>query len=57
YIEQVRQQVQDNLKCLTHAPSVQMQDVPPDFIDMDLKEAAEEPDPDSTKNQKELDDR
>ncbi|KAJ8040739.1 Histone deacetylase 3 [Holothuria leucospilota] len=56
YIEQVRQQVQDNLKCLTHAPSVQMQEVPPDFIDMDLKEA-EEPDPDSTKNQKELDER
>lgn len=33
-----------------------MQEVPPDFIDMDLKEA-EEPDPDSTKNQKELDER
>lgn len=34
-----------------------MQEVPPDFIDMDLKEACEEPDPDTTKSQKEQDEK
>ncbi|XP_038048330.1 histone deacetylase 3-like [Patiria miniata] len=51
YIDQVRQTVQENLKCIAHAPSVQMQDVPPDLLSL---EETEEQDPDvrnSTKDQ------
>ncbi|XP_002742058.1 histone deacetylase 3-like [Saccoglossus kowalevskii] len=43
YLDQVRQSVHDNLKSLNHAPSVQMQEVPPDLLSLDR---IEEPDPD-----------
>ena len=32
----------ENLKGLAHAPSVQMQDVPPDFFDLKLEEEMKE---------------
>ncbi|XP_033636337.1 histone deacetylase 3-like [Asterias rubens] len=54
YIDQVRQTVQENLKCIAHAPSVQMQDVPPDLLSLD---ETEEPDPDVRSSTKEQDER
>ncbi|XP_071952749.1 histone deacetylase 3-like isoform X2 [Antedon mediterranea] len=54
YIDQVRQSVQDNLKCLQHAPSVQMQHVPDSLLSL---ENTEEPDPDSRNDQTEQDNR
>lgn len=44
YLESIKQTVYENLKSLQHAPSVQMQDVPPDFYQLDEKG---ELDPDS----------
>lgn len=46
YLETIVKAVTENLKCLIHAPSVQMQDVPPDFFDLKLEEEMKEPDPD-----------
>ena len=50
----MRQTVQENLKCIAHAPSVQMQDVPPDLLSLD---ETEEPDPDVRSSTKEQDER
>ncbi|XP_065904416.1 histone deacetylase 3-like [Dysidea avara] len=36
YLDQIRQLVVDNLKILAHAPSVQMQQAPPDILSMEL---------------------
>ncbi|CAI8057805.1 Histone deacetylase 3 [Geodia barretti] len=36
YIDQIRQTVVENLRLLPHSPSVQMQQVPPDMLSMDL---------------------
>lgn len=47
FLETILKTVQDNLKCLVHAPSVQMQDVPPDLLSL---EETKEPDPDSRPN-------
>ncbi|KAG1696962.1 Histone deacetylase 3 [Nymphon striatum] len=47
YLDAILKMVQDNLKSLVNAPSVQMQDVPPDLISL---ENIEEPDPDSRPN-------
>lgn len=38
YLDQMKQFVHENLKFLSHAPSVQMQDVPPDSLNLDLSE-------------------
>ncbi len=54
YIDQARQTVQENLKCIQAAPSVQMQDVPPDLLSL---ENTEEPDPDVRNSVKEQDDK
>ncbi|UYV65481.1 HDAC3 [Cordylochernes scorpioides] len=43
YLEAIVKSVIENVKCLSHAPSVQMQDVPPDFF----KYEETEDDPDS----------
>ncbi|XP_042231640.1 histone deacetylase 3-like isoform X2 [Homarus americanus] len=45
YLEAIVKHVQDNLRMVQHAPSVQMQDVPKDG--MDINEEENEPDPDS----------
>ncbi|XP_072016454.1 histone deacetylase 3-like [Amphiura filiformis] len=54
YIDQARQTVQENLKCIAAAPSVQMQDVPPDLLSL---ENTEEPDPDIRNSVKEQDEK
>ena len=54
YIDQVRQTVTENLKCIAHAPSVQMQDVPKDLLSL---ENTEEPDPDVRNSIKEQDEK
>ncbi|KAJ6967428.1 hypothetical protein NC652_004854 [Populus alba x Populus x berolinensis] len=36
YLSTIKMQVLDNLRCIQHAPSVQMQEVPPDFYIPDL---------------------
>ena len=38
--------MRENLRQLAHAPSVQMQDVPPDMIDLDNVNPEEDADPD-----------
>ena len=38
YLDSLKQFVHENLKYLSHAPSVQMQDVPPDSLNMDINE-------------------
>ena len=38
--------MRENLRHLAHAPSVQMQDVPPDMIDLDNVNPEEDADPD-----------
>lgn len=35
YLEAIVKYVTENLRDLIHSPSVQMQDVPPDFFDLD----------------------
>ena len=50
----MRQTVQENLKCIAHAPSVQMQDVPPDLLSLEI---TEEPDPDVRNSIKEQDEK
>ncbi len=42
----MKQYVHENLKFLSHAPSVQMQDVPPDAFSSDLINHDENLDPD-----------
>ncbi|XP_077980928.1 histone deacetylase 3-like [Glandiceps talaboti] len=54
YIDQVRQTVHENLKALNHAPSVQMQDVPPDLLSL---ERIDEPNPDIRDPQQDQDNR
>ncbi|XP_064626135.1 histone deacetylase 3-like isoform X2 [Lineus longissimus] len=43
YLDSIRQTIGEHLKCLAHAPSVQMQDIPQDLLSF---ENIEEPDPD-----------
>ena len=38
YIEQIKKQVLENLKCIEHAPGVQMSEVPPDNYIPELNE-------------------
>uniref|UniRef100_A0A3Q7IZG2 Histone deacetylase n=1 Tax=Solanum lycopersicum TaxID=4081 RepID=A0A3Q7IZG2_SOLLC len=44
YIGTIKMQVMENLRCLQHAPSVQMQEVPPDFYIPDFDEDEQNPD-------------
>ncbi|XP_023213907.1 histone deacetylase 3-like, partial [Centruroides sculpturatus] len=50
YLDAIVKAVTENLKCLAHAPSVQMQDVPPDMLNL---ENTEEPNLDSRGSQNE----
>jgi hypothetical protein len=43
YLDSIRQTIGEHLKCLAHAPSVQMQDIPQDLLSF---ENIEEADPD-----------
>lgn len=54
YLETIVKSVYENLKCLDHSPSVQMQDVPSDLLNL---ENIEEPDPDIRNSQNDLDNR
>ncbi|XP_035699197.1 histone deacetylase 3-like isoform X2 [Branchiostoma floridae] len=54
YLEQIRQTINDNLKSLSHAPSVQMHDIPPDLFSL---EVVEEPDPDIRESVQDQDNR
>lgn len=54
YLENINQFVRENLRHLTHAPSVQMQDVPPDMIDLDNLNPEEDADPDTRETREEL---
>ncbi|KAG5566569.1 hypothetical protein RHGRI_002203 [Rhododendron griersonianum] len=44
YISTIKMQVLENLRCIQHAPSVQMQEVPPDFYIPDFDEDEQNPD-------------
>ena len=46
YLDMIRQFVHENLRHMAHAPSIQMQDVPPDMIDLDNLEADDSTNPD-----------
>lgn len=52
YLEQIKQHVIENLRYLPHSPSVQMQQVPPDMLSMEL---TEEPPSDVRETQHETD--
>lgn len=54
YLDNIRQSVHENLRGLTHSPSVQMQDIPPDLLSL---ENTEEQDPDVHNHQDEVDKR
>ncbi len=54
YLDSVRQFVLDNLRHVAYAPSVQMQDVPPDLISLDNVEESEL-DPDIRNHQEDID--
>lgn len=54
YLESVKSSVIDNLRLLQHAPSVQMQQVPPDMLSM---EVTTETNPDKRNSQRDLDSR
>lgn len=41
YLEAIVKNTTENLKCLIHAPSVQLQDVPEDFFRVQLDEEDE----------------
>ena len=41
-MDTIRQTVHDNLKNIAHAPSVQLQDVPPSFFELDNANNQEE---------------
>ncbi|KAK7262193.1 hypothetical protein RJT34_29755 [Clitoria ternatea] len=44
YLGTIKMQVLENLRCIQHAPSVQMQEVPPDFYIPDFDEDEQNPD-------------
>ena len=44
YLDHIKHTVIENIKCLTGAPSVQMQEVPPDFMCLEAMEDQEDPD-------------
>ncbi|KAJ0810219.1 putative histone deacetylase [Helianthus annuus] len=44
YLGTIKMQVLENLRCIQHAPSVQMQEVPPDFYIPDFDEDEKNPD-------------
>ncbi|KAJ9558919.1 hypothetical protein OSB04_013533 [Centaurea solstitialis] len=44
YLGTIKMQVMENLRCIQHAPSVQMQEVPPDFYIPDFDEDERNPD-------------
>ncbi|GFZ12667.1 histone deacetylase 9 [Actinidia rufa] len=44
YLSTIKMQVLENLRCIQHAPSVQMQEVPPDFYIPDFDEDEQNPD-------------
>lgn len=44
YLDHIKHTVIENIKCLTGAPSVQMQEVPPDFMCLESIEDQEDPD-------------
>ena len=44
YLDHIKHSVIENIKCLTGAPSVQMQEVPPDFMCLEAMEDQEDPD-------------
>ncbi|XP_070016938.1 histone deacetylase 17 isoform X2 [Nicotiana sylvestris] len=44
YIGTIKMQVMENLRCIQHAPGVQMQEVPPDFYIPDFDEDEQNPD-------------
>lgn len=44
YLSTIKMQVMENLRCIQHAPSVQMQEVPPDFYIPDIDEDLQNPD-------------
>ncbi len=46
YLDSMKQFVHENLKFLSHAPSVQMQDVPPDAYNSDFMNNEDSLDPD-----------
>ncbi|XP_014674421.1 PREDICTED: LOW QUALITY PROTEIN: histone deacetylase 3-like [Priapulus caudatus] len=52
YLDYVKVSVLENLKMIEHAPSVQMQDVPHDVLDL---ENTEEPDPEVSNHQNDID--
>ncbi|XP_067662888.1 histone deacetylase 3-like [Haliotis asinina] len=54
YLDHIRQTIHENLKNLIHAPSVQMQDIPPDLLNL---ENIEEQDPDIRNHQDDVDKR
>ncbi|CAH1775409.1 unnamed protein product, partial [Owenia fusiformis] len=54
YLDSVKQTVQEHLRCLDHAPSVQIQDVPPDLLSI---ENLNEGDPDIRNNVEDSDER
>lgn len=54
YVESLKQMVSENLKQLACSPSVEMQDIPPDLLSL---ENTEEPNPDVTNSQADLDKR
>ncbi|CAL1280171.1 unnamed protein product [Larinioides sclopetarius] len=54
YLETIVKHVTENLKCLVHAPSVQMQDVPEDLLRAQMEEE-KETDPDVRMSQQEAD--
>ncbi|KAF3779053.1 Histone deacetylase 9 [Nymphaea thermarum] len=44
YLSTIKMQVLENLRCIQHAPGVQMQEVPPDFYIPDIDEDEQNPD-------------
>ncbi|KAK9939123.1 hypothetical protein M0R45_015831 [Rubus argutus] len=44
YLSTIKMQVLENLRCIQHAPSVQLQEVPPDFYIPDFDEDEQNPD-------------
>ncbi|KHN21123.1 Histone deacetylase 9 [Glycine soja] len=44
YLSTIKMQVLENLRCIQHAPSVQMQEVPPDFYIPEFDEDEQNPD-------------
>ena len=54
YLDNIKQTIMDHLKCMTAAPSIQMQEVPPDLLSLELNT---EPNPDTRISQEEEDSR